>query len=359
MNSATKFFLILLRLAIGWHLLFAGLAKFESDYKGSEGYLQNAGGPAAPLFHRMIGDRLADKLAVDPDSAKEPHDRFPPVLAAEWNDYFDAFAAHYNLDAEQRQKAQDKINKIKDAAVKWMTTEEVTIKKPSSYGPPAEIGNTVPEWVKEYQTKRQKLRDEAAGQYHFSVSPATLADNTRDQSADKADVTRIRGELTQNLDKYKQEMKEALHSVLTDEQKKQPSLAEPIKPSWQHMTRMDWIDFLVRWGLTIIGAGLLLGFLTRLNCVAGAILLLSFYLAVPPLPGLPEAFRAEGYPYINKNIIEMLALLTLATTRSGRWAGIDGLLYYLNPFRRKTPEPRQVVPGRIETFTPYQVTTKG
>ncbi len=79
MNALTKFFLILLRLAIGWHLLFAGIAKFQPDYKGSEGYLQNSGGPLAPMFHSMIGDQLADKLAADPDASKAPKDRLPPA----------------------------------------------------------------------------------------------------------------------------------------------------------------------------------------------------------------------------------------------------------------------------------------
>jgi len=124
MNSLTKFFLILLRVAIGWHLLFAGLAKFNSDYHGSEGYLQESVGPLAPQFHELVGDRLADKLAVDPDTAKAAHDRLPPVLANEWNDYFEAYAAYYNFTPEQRKSAQDKIDKIKDKAVTWMTTEK-------------------------------------------------------------------------------------------------------------------------------------------------------------------------------------------------------------------------------------------
>jgi uncharacterized membrane protein YphA (DoxX/SURF4 family) len=359
MNSLTKFLLILLRIAIGWHLLFAGLAKFQADYKGSEGYLQNSGGPVAPVFQGMVGDRLADRLAVDPDTAKEPHDRFPPALATEWNDYFEAFAAHYNLTAEQRHEAQDKINKIKDDAVQWMTTEEVTIKKTSPYGPPAEITQTVPEWVKDYQAKRQKLRNESAKEYHWIASPTTLADNTDNRGTERKEITEIRTKLTKKLDGYKSDVREALYPLLTEEQATKGPFSETVKPTWWHMTRLDWIDFGVRWGLTIVGACLILGFFTRLNCLGGALLLLSFYLAVPPLPGLPEVFRAEGYPYINKNIVEMLALLMLMTTRSGRWAGLDGLLYYLNPFRKKTPEPRQVVPGRVETFTPYQVAPIG
>jgi hypothetical protein len=85
--------------------------------------------------------------------------------------------------------------------------------------------------------------------------------------------------------------------------------------------------------------GLIVGLFTRTACVGGAILLLSFYLAMPPLPGVPESVRIEGYPYVNKNIVEMLALLTLATTTSGRWAGLDSFLYFLNPWRKKATTP--------------------
>jgi uncharacterized membrane protein YphA (DoxX/SURF4 family) len=354
MNSLTKLFLILLRVAIGWHLLFAGIAKFQPDYKGSEGYLQESIGPLAPKFHEMVGDRLADKLAADPDTSKALHDRVPTALANQWQDYVDAYAAHYNFTPEQRNNAEEKIKAIKDKAVAWMTTEKVIIKKPSQYGPPAEVEKTVPEWVKAYQSERNKLREEAAGDLHWQPTSPTLADNTRDRSADKADVALIRRELTQGLDGFTREIKDALHSELTDTQKEQKALKEPVKPTWLHMTQMDWIDFLVRWGLTISGACLILGLFTRLNCLIGALLLLSFYLAVPALPGMPEALRAEGYPYVNKNIVEMLALLTLMTTRSGRWAGVDALLYYLNPFRKKWPEPRQFWPGRSKPLPSSQ-----
>jgi uncharacterized membrane protein YphA (DoxX/SURF4 family) len=375
MNAWTKFFLILLRVAIGWHLLFAGLAKFQADYKGSEGYLQESAGPFSPAFHWMAGDRLAEKLTVDPDASKKPAERFPKVLDAEWKDYYENFARYYALTPEQRQRCEGpvldpaahialggqaraldgKIESVKQKAVAWMTTEEVTIKKTSPYGPPAEFKKTVPDWVKEYQARREKIRQETAGEYRYSLGTLFAADRTRDLGVEKADVSRIRNELSQGLDGYTKEMKESLRDVLTPEQAQKPPLPDTTKPGWMSMTRLDWVDFLVRWSLTIIGACVLLGFFTRLNCVAGALLLLSFYLAVPPLPGLPELFRAEGYPYINKNIVELLALLTLATTRSGRWAGIDGLLYYLNPFCKKTPEPRQVVPGRPETYVPVQV----
>ena len=74
--------------------------------------------------------------------------------------------------------------------------------------------------------------------------------------------------------------------------------------------------------------------LSRTACVAGAAFLLLLYFTVAPFPWLPEPTRVEGhYYFVNKNLVEMLALLTLATTQSGRWVGLDGLVRYLNPLR--------------------------
>src|SRR5262249_32436886 len=110
---------------------------------------------------------------------------------------------------------------------------------------------------------------------------------------------------------------------------------------------LGWADFLVAWGLTIIGACLLLGLFSRTACVAGALLVLSFYLAMPPWPGLPENPRAEGhYLIVNKNIIEMLALLALATTASGKWAGLDGLFRFLKRKNYRNNEQNSAGPGQ-------------
>jgi uncharacterized membrane protein YphA (DoxX/SURF4 family) len=134
--------------------------------------------------------------------------------------------------------------------------------------------------------------------------------------------------------------------VLTPQQEERGPLPEPVRVGWKNMSRLDWIDFLVRWGLTVSGAGLLLGLFTRTACLVGALLLLSFYATMPPLPGLPEVVRAEGYPYVNKNLVELLALLTLATTASGRWAGVDAVLYWLNPWRKAAkPGPERGARG--------------
>ncbi|MFM7112394.1 MAG: hypothetical protein ACKO26_14745, partial [Planctomycetota bacterium] len=46
----------------------------------------------------------------------------------------------------------------------------------------------------------------------------------------------------------------------------------------------------------------------------------------PPFPWLPNPPLNEGnYVFINKNFVEMMALLVIAATPSGRWFGFDAV----------------------------------
>jgi uncharacterized membrane protein YphA (DoxX/SURF4 family) len=88
------------------------------------------------------------------------------------------------------------------------------------------------------------------------------------------------------------------------------------------------LDYMTRWGITAIGAGLLLGLFTRIWCVAGAGFLVLTYLSHPTVPWLPLPPMTEGNPlFINKNLIEALALIAIATFPTGRWLGLDALVY--------------------------------
>jgi hypothetical protein len=65
-----------------------------------------------------------------------------------------------------------------------------------------------------------------------------------------------------------------------------------------------------------------------------------------PFPWLPVSPKAEGnYLFVNKNVIEMLALLVLATLPTGRWFGFDAILSRIWPFRSRTK--RVAEPARI------------
>jgi thiosulfate dehydrogenase (quinone) large subunit len=90
------------------------------------------------------------------------------------------------------------------------------------------------------------------------------------------------------------------------------------------------VNFLNIWGLTIIGLALILGIFTRSSALAGAVMVLLYYLANPPFVGYFSSIPTEGsYLIVNKNLVELAALLVIATTLSGRYAGFDRILHLL------------------------------
>ena len=90
--------------------------------------------------------------------------------------------------------------------------------------------------------------------------------------------------------------------------------------------RLGMVDVLNKWGLVLIGAALLIGFATRLASLCGALLLCLYYLANPPLLGLESAVPAEGsYLFVNKVLIEMVAMLVLLAFPTSHLVGLDRL----------------------------------
>jgi thiosulfate dehydrogenase [quinone] large subunit len=89
-------------------------------------------------------------------------------------------------------------------------------------------------------------------------------------------------------------------------------------------------DLITMWGLTIVGVLLILGLFTRLASVAGIGFILLFYFANPPFVGYFYSLPSEGsYLIINKNLVELCALLVILATRSGLFAGLDRILHRL------------------------------
>lgn len=94
------------------------------------------------------------------------------------------------------------------------------------------------------------------------------------------------------------------------------------------------VDFLNVWGLIAIGFGLIAGCFTQIATAAGIVLLLLYYLAAPPLPGLTYAMPMEGsYLVVNKNLIEAAALTVLAFFRTGARVGLDVLIFKKDRFQ--------------------------
>jgi hypothetical protein len=80
-----------------------------------------------------------------------------------------------------------------------------------------------------------------------------------------------------------------------------------------HPAVLRAVDLLNAWGLVLVGLGLVLGVFSRLAAVSGILLLGLYYVASPPLVGLPSNGVAEGaYLIVNKNLVEILALCVVA-----------------------------------------------
>lgn len=132
-------------------------------------------------------------------------------------------------------------------------------------------------------------------------------------------------------------------------------------------TLMALTDKVMPWALFLVGLGLMLGLFTRLSIIGGIVLLAMFYLAAPPWEltfVTPETMEAaifadpsqspwiqfeswlhhaqwagkfmigtEGnYVIVNKNLVELLALLALLTVNTGQSIGFDP---YIRQFLRR------------------------
>lgn len=102
---------------------------------------------------------------------------------------------------------------------------------------------------------------------------------------------------------------------------------------------LNIVDFLNIWGLILIGLGLFLGVFTRISAAAGILLLSFYYLAYPPLLGMDFGIPVEGhYLVVNKNLIELFALVLFLVIPS-RWIlGVDRLWKLLMAKRNEMPE---------------------
>lgn len=108
------------------------------------------------------------------------------------------------------------------------------------------------------------------------------------------------------------------------------------------------VDMLNIWGLMLIGAGLMFGFLTRVASIAGALILLLYYVVNPPLPATGFGLSGEGnYLIINKNLIEMAMLVVIAIFPGHALYGTDRLLSF---FRKRAKSAAGAEAGEDKAY---------
>jgi uncharacterized membrane protein YphA (DoxX/SURF4 family) len=129
----------------------------------------------------------------------------------------------------------------------------------------------------------------------------------------------LKAELVGPVDALTEELRAGAYKLLTIDQNAKGPLPEPF-------TQLRQVNLLTMWSLTILGLCLMVGLFSRVSALAAAALLFLFYLPMPPWPGVPQQPGPEHSLIVNKNLIECLTCLMLATLPTGRWVGLDALI---------------------------------
>ena len=99
----------------------------------------------------------------------------------------------------------------------------------------------------------------------------------------------------------------------------------PLFRALAHSPALGVIDAMVPIGLLLVGSSLMLGFFTQWGCTGALVFLAVFYLSAVPATGVPQPGAEGAYLIVNKNLVELSAVLAVLVFRTGRIAGLDVL----------------------------------
>jgi uncharacterized membrane protein YphA (DoxX/SURF4 family) len=330
------FFLVLLRLVIGWHFAVEGVHKLHTHQIGktstntpwsSEPFFREGYGPAADWYRQMLG--ISDEPTLS--RLRERDADVPVIVRNEWLPYLAKFSSHYALSGDQTAAIQAAFEPHRASMTAWLNGQEPsTISKPVAWGT-AEVRQTLNERLADYESKKREVRDiQQSEQTAFNKD----VDRTRLRAL-KVESARILNDIVAEVDRRTAEMKAAVitAAALTDEQKKAGPVPEPPSPP----RPTEKIDKVTMWMQAILGGFLLVGLFTRLSSVALAGFLLQVVLIVPALPSAsPPPGEMGHYLYVDMHVLEMVALLVLAAIPTGKWFGLDAIFTKTKVVR--TPE---------------------
>ena len=318
--SLKVLFLLALRLAVGWHFAFEGLHKFHSHFVGptetskpftSEPYFAVAEGPFGDFMRkRFLGDpasAIAAKLTPPDDTPRAKFAVLPEAEQAGRCPKPVAEALDAGIpDAKKAAEAKAAFARwvygaaLRDAKAKFVGSGDVAQGAPDRL---AQIA-VMKKWAKELHDR------EALGLgvgYGVEVKRAAAA---------RADVRAAETDLAADADAYVADLVKLLGP------KPDPDAPKSTKAE----KAIAGMDRLTMWTLTVAGLCVLFGLFTPVACLVCAGFLVLTYLTHPPLPWYPLPPGTEGNPlFVNKNVVECLALLVIAVHPTGRWLGLDAI----------------------------------
>ncbi|MEX2119920.1 MAG: hypothetical protein WD847_10035 [Pirellulales bacterium] len=303
--------LVLLRITIGWHFLYAGLWKLEHPEFSSEGFLSQAKGPLADKFVKLVPDEDG-RERLDPARWGQHTERL--------DRYFEKFKEHYRPSDEQIASATAVLEAHKTQTSSYLDENREEIEE---YLYELQRLDRARQAAGKGGEQKVKAEREAGQAGTTAVSPGMPYVQERLWSK-KAELKAQARTWLAELDRIYGLFKRDLDALLVGAQRETSPPVEPVR-------QIEKMDMLVTYSNIAIGACLIAGLFTRLAALGGGLFLLSIVLAQPDWPGLyPPPPPSTGRSLIvTKEFVEMMALFALATTRVGRWGGLDYFIHHL------------------------------
>ncbi len=311
----TIVFMVLLRISIGWHFFYEGIWKLNQDDWRATSFLVASAGPLRDTFRGMVKD-------VDGKEALTVKG-----MNARIDERFNILVKHYGITDEQLLK---RLTEHRDGK-KTVSAENPV---PGASVESVFADKDFQRQLKDYGLLLEQIAEQEKALGTMGYEKERLTDMyARKANAKKALLTRAEVPLKEFEAYFLTQLNGEFAAASADESEKGPEKARKLeseqlaKAMPPEKSPTAWIDFSNMWGLTLVGACLILGLFTRFAALGGVGLLTMYYMCMPPFPGLPESPMSEGhYLIVNKNMIEAFALLAIATSGVGRWAGLDAFL---------------------------------
>lgn len=337
--------LVLLRLVIGWHFFGEGTKKLQYDRQdgrfrmafSADDFLGVAKGPLAEWYHvympaehewrkllgtprenskptaeqageraKWVRESSQRRAAAEKSGQPAPVD-FPPGapyqewaqrIADDWRVIAENVKAVAGMTDAQKQQVDKSLSAHVEALSTYLAGEE--------------------DAITEYRHDLARLN-----KWHESPESESVPFYQQRIATKTSETTGKLKPWLKEVKTLEADFHDDLERILTPEQREQPATVAAYEAATTDpaQARLNTLNVVVTFLTIGVGTCLLLGLLTRLASLAGAVFLFGVIASQPFW--LADALPTMPY------FIEFAGLLVLAGTGAGRWLGIDGLVYAL------------------------------
>lgn len=320
----------MLRLGLGCHFLYEGVWKIKHhDTFTAKPFLTQAKGPVSDLFYLMVPDINA-RQRLRGDTNEKGELVILDEITKRWKVIGDEFLELYKPTDINNEEAVNAHDKLKTRVETTLTQSRTRLKKYLSLN--VDKIDAYFDALDRFEKNEEREHDAPFQQERRWNRMMELRQEA--------------GVWIKNIESQETALENEFFSLLKKDAFESLNVKEKhlvdTSPSWNPLTwdQMRFIDLAVTFGLTAIGLCLMLGFCTPLAALGGAGFMCFVVMTQPAFPGIypPDSAIVGHALLVNKDFIEMLALLVTAFVSTGRWGGFDFFIYSWYEARRRRKE---------------------